>query len=94
MYKRQIQVSTAVLTTLDNAVSLGSNGERSTMGSTLFVLSSVNAAWKQDYNLSHTEFKQTDDGFGFKYVDYTNEDFDLLAFPRDKFYICLLYTSS
>ena len=82
-----IQVSTAVLTTLDNAVSLGSNGERSTMGSTLFVLSSVNAAWNQDYNLSHTELDQTDDGFGFKYVDYTNEDFDLLASPRDKFYI-------
>lgn len=82
-----IQLSTAVLTTLDSAVSLGNNGERSTLGSTLFVLSSVNAAWDPDYNMSYSKMETNDDGFGFKYVDRANENFELLAAPRYKFYV-------
>lgn len=82
-----IQISTTVLTTLDSAVSLGNNGERSTLGSTLFVLSSVNAAWDPKLNLAQTRMETTDEGFGLKYVDHTNENFELLGAPRDKFYV-------
>lgn len=81
-----IQLSAAILTTLDRAVSYDNTGQRSTIGSTLFVLSSVNAAWDSDLNMSHTSFQTNDDGFGFEYVDEPNEKFDLLKFPRNEFY--------
>lgn len=81
-----IQVSNIILSTLDRAVTFDNTGQSSTVGSTLFLLSSVNAAWDGDKNMSHTKFQTNADGFGFEYVDEPNENFNLMDSPRDEFY--------
>ena len=47
-----IQLSMIILTTLNTAVSFDDNGGRSTLGSTIFTIASVNAAWDSENNMS------------------------------------------
>ena len=81
-----VTMATTVLNTVDRAVSL-EDGEKSTLGSTLFVLSSVNAAWDSKYNMVQTKMQTTGNGLELEYVDKVNEKFDLMKAPRYKFYV-------
>ena len=72
-----IQLSMIILTTLNTAVSFDDNGGRSTLGSTIFTIASVNAAWDSENNMSKWGTVELDEGFGFKVLDKANPDFDI-----------------
>ncbi len=82
-----IQLSMIILTTLNTAVSFNDDGGRSTLGSTIFTIASVNAAWDSDSNMSSWGTVALDEGFGFKVLDKANPDFDITKEPRRNFYL-------
>ena len=84
-----VYITSGILLTLNSAVSLGNaNGgeDTSTLGSTLFVLSSTHAAWNSDYNMSSTKRSIDFDKIEIKVEEKRNPNFQLLDPPREKFY--------
>lgn len=84
-----INLANVMLKTLDTTINVGNSQseamENSTLGSSLFVMCTSNAAWDGTKNRSKRVIQGTGHGIKLEVYDEINPDFDLMEDPRDKF---------
>lgn len=85
-----VNLAKEIVVVLDRTIAVGNSDieatDGSSMGSALFVMCTANAAWDNDLNRSTRRIQTTGNGIKLEVYDEVNEDFDIMASPRNLFY--------